>query len=581
MAYFTGSRDGAGGSIEPCRPSTLEDVLGVVTRSRALTPRQQQDVASALRTLARLLNRPLGCFPCDLPSVRRLLEGIAPARYGISRRRWANIRSLVFKAIALAGVPRLPGRSAEPLSPEWLRLLAPLPYRPLQVALLPFARSCSRLKIGPDLVDQATFERFARDLEDFSGRSRPREAYLDACRAWNRAVERYRHWPAFRVRVADRRNRYALDWAAFPASLKADIDAMARAAISPDPISATSRRPIRPVSAETRVGMLRAFASALVHQGRDPRSLRGIRELVELDAARLGLAFVYNRAGKTTTPHLHQLAKLLCTVARHWVGVPEAHLQELQSLRKRLDPGRHGMTDKNRTTLRCFEDERLVDRFLSLPARVWRRHRHEPDLKMAEAVALQIAFAIELLTMAPVRCRNLASIRLDQNIIDNGAGRQRRVHLFFPREDVKNEAELEFELPASTIALLDEYLTRVRPVLLRVRSPYLFPGAGSRHKMGALLSKQIADLVEAEVGVRLTAHQFRHLAGFLYLKAHPGGHEVVRSLLGHKSIETTIRFYAGMEAAAAIRHYDRHIARRRAELVRGTKLPKAEGARHG
>ena len=50
---------------------------------------------------------------------------------------------------------------------------------------------------------------------------------------------------------------------------------------------------------------------------------------------------------------------------------------------------------------------------------------------MAEAVELQIAFAIELLTMAPVRCRNLASIRLDRNIIDNGAGRQRRVHLFF------------------------------------------------------------------------------------------------------------------------------------------------------
>ena len=77
-------------------------------------------------------------------------------------------------------------------------------------------------------------------------------------------------------------------------------------------------------------------------------------------------------------------------------------------------------------------------------------------------------------------------------------------------------------------------------MLEQVPSPYLFPGAGSRHKMGALLSKQVADLVEAEVGVRLTAHQFRHLAGFLYLKAHPGGHEVVRSLLGHKSIETTI-----------------------------------------
>ena len=338
-------------------------------------------------------------------------------------------------------------------------------------------------------------------------------------------------------------------WAAFPASLKADIDAMANAAISPT-ISATSRRPIRPVSAETRVRILRAFASALVHQGRDPRSLRGIRDLVELDAARQGPPS--SMSARARRRRLTCISWRSSSVRSPPLGLrSRAHLQELQSLRKRLDPGRYGMTEKNRTTLRCFEDERLVDRFLSLPARLWRRHRLNADLKMAEAVELQIAFAIELLTMAPVRCRNLASIRLDRNIIDNGAGRQRRVHLFFLARTSRTRPSSNSSLD-STIALLDHYLKRVRPMLEQVPSPYLFPGAGSRHKMGALLSKQVADLVEAEVGVRLTAHQFRHLAGFLYLKAHPGGHEVVRSLLGHKSIETTIRFYAGMEAAAAI-----------------------------
>ena len=233
MAYFTGSRDGAGGSIARCRPTTLEDVLCVVTRSQALTPRQQQDMASALRTLARLLSRPLSCFRATCPRCAGFSKG--SRRRGTASRVGAGPASArsCSSAIELAGVPRLPGRSGEPLSPAWLRLLAPLPYRPFQVALLPFARSCSRQNIEPDLVDQATFERFARDLEDFSGRSRPREAYLDACRAWNRAGARYRHWPAFRVRVAHRRKQYALDWAAFPASLKADIDAMASAAISP------------------------------------------------------------------------------------------------------------------------------------------------------------------------------------------------------------------------------------------------------------------------------------------------------------------------------------------------------------
>jgi integrase len=81
--------------------------------------------------------------------------------------------------------------------------------------------------------------------------------------------------------------------------------------------------------------------------------------------------------------------------------------------------------------------------------------------------------------------------------------------------------------------------------------------------------------------VRLTAHQFRHLAGFLYLKANPGGHEVVRRLLGHRSIETTIRFYAGMEVAEAIRHYDCHIAKRRMQTVPPIKRRMSTRGGHG
>ncbi len=57
--------------------------------------------------------------------------------------------------------------------------------------------------------------------------------------------------------------------------------------------------------------------------------------------------------------------------------------------------------------------------------------------------------------------------------------------------------------------------------------------------------------------MRVTAHQFRHLAGFLYLRRNPGGHEVVRRLLGHRSISTTVQFYAGMETSAAIAEYER------------------------
>ena len=511
--------------------------------------------------------------------MRLLLECIQPALHDVSKGRWANIRSLVFKSLDHAGVRRMPGRCTVVPTSAWQLLLDPLPYRPAKVALLPFARFCSQRCVEPDQVDQAIFDLFAGELEEFSGRSRPREAYLDACRAWESARATYPHWPPLSVARKDRRDWYALPWSRFPASLRMDIEAMAKAAVSPDPLCPTSRKPIKPVSAASRVSLLRAFAGGLVDRGRDPATLKSIADLVEVDAAKSGLEFMYDRAGQKKSPHVHQMAKLLCTLARHHVyqhardqdvdlwRAAERHIGKLEAFRRSLDPGRHGMTSKNRATLRFFEDDRLVAKFLALPDRLFRRYQSRRSLKISDAVRLQVALAVEVLTVAPIRCKNLVEIRLDQNIIDQGSGRNRRVHLHFAAEAVKNASELEFEMPRSTVRLLDYYLAHVRPRLQRVPSQHLFPGEVGSHKSGMLLSQQIASLVEDEVGVRLTAHQFRHLAGFLFLRENPGGHEVVRRLLGHKSIDTTIRFYAGMEAAEAVRHYDDHISKRRAELM--------------
>ena len=46
----------------------------------------------------------------------------------------------------------------------------------------------------------------------------------------------------------------------------------------------------------------------------------------------------------------------------------------------------------------------------------------------------------------------------------------------------------------------------------------------------------------------------------IFLEAHPGAYEDVRRLLGHKSIQTTINFYAGLEATAAINRYNNVLA---------------------
>ena len=54
-----------------------------------------------------------------------------------------------------------------------------------------------------------------------------------------------------------------------------------------------------------------------------------------------------------------------------------------------------------------------------------------------------------------------------------------------------------------------------------------------------------------KAGLRLNPHAFRHLAGKRILDVNPGHHEMVKQLLGHESVETTVRFYTGVDTRRA------------------------------
>ena len=75
------------------------------------------------------------------------------------------------------------------------------------------------------------------------------------------------------------------------------------------------------------------------------------------------------------------------------------------------------------------------------------------------------------------------------------------------------------------------------------------------------------------MGLDFNFHLFRHLGCMLYLKTHPDGFEVMRRVLAHRQIETTIRFYAEIQQTQAFAEFDRTIL-----SLRSSK-PKARPAR--
>jgi integrase len=83
--------------------------------------------------------------------------------------------------------------------------------------------------------------------------------------------------------------------------------------------------------------------------------------------------------------------------------------------------------------------------------------------------------------------------------------------------------------------------------------------------------------VRKHLGVKVTPHQFRHLAAKIILDEHPGAYELVRQLLGHKNAKTTTNFYAGIDTRRAGRaHADLVMKLRESDVVRRRRKPRSD-----
>src|SRR5205823_1358863 len=109
----------------------------------------------------------------------------------------------------------------------------------------------------------------------------------------------------------------------------------------------------------------------------------------------------------------HKMALTLIPVAKYWVKVPPEHLEKLQKLCWRLAPKSKGMTEKNRKMLAPFDDDAVVDAFLSLPG-----------LLMKELARAEEAFAKG---KTSIRCR-YSGRSLENRTPARFAGSDRRRH---------------------------------------------------------------------------------------------------------------------------------------------------------
>jgi len=559
---------GASRSLVPTPPGgTLADLLATIGADKSIANRRRQEMCSAIRTIAKCLGRRPEELLAHPGAIRERLRLFTPAMAGLAPRRWRNVLSLVRAALKHAGLADVPGRYQLPLTPEWSNLYRFLNRLTSQIGLSRFMRYCSANGIRPDQVDDAVMDRFREDITTGGLVRRAREVYRNSCLLWNQAAETLPPWPKQRLTVPSHVRTYALPWSAFPVSLQAEVAAYLDRLAGKDLLAELDFRPLRPSSVKTRQLQLRQFASALVLRGRDPAGLASLSDLVRVDAFKEGLRFFLARSAEERPKHAHDIACVIKAVARHWVKVNETHLAELRALCRRLDPGQRGLTQKNRVRLRQFDDRAHVAALLNLPQRLVAEVRDKQIISRADALQVQLALAIELLLMVPMRVGNLAKLDLERHIVRSRPRGGGTVHVAIPGHEVKNGTDIEAELPASTVALLDRYCEVYRPLLLRQASPWLFPGEAAGPKSRHGLSAQISNTIREKTGLRVHPHLFRHIAAKLFLDANPGAYGVIRLVHGHRSVETTTQFYCGTETSAAMRHYDEHVLKLREQFA--------------
>jgi integrase len=449
------------------------------------------------------------------------------------------------------------------LTPAWAALRDNIDDHGRKARLSGLMRYCSGRGIEPEAVGEAALDDYFAYRKQTTALATNIAARRSVARAWNMCAEYDSNWPRQTLIEPPLQAAEGPAWEAFPEGLRRDVEEYLAGLQKIRKGSSGKRyRPCSPKTIKTRRAELVAFARKAVEVGTSIGNLISLAALVHPLVVEQVIDAYWRENGKEPKIYTIELASKMLALARH-AGLDRAAIERLEDIRANLEEYRRGgLTDKNLVVVRKVLTPGVWKSVINLPAQLMREARDVlPYAPIKAALAAQIAVAIAILSFAPVRLTNLVSIKIDENLIKPG-GPHSPFWLIFPHHDVKNRVGLEFTFDETVTELIDEYIHDFRPHLLRGSNSHcLFPGTSGEPKTASMFSGQITDSIEAATGLRITAHQFRHAAAAIYLRHHPGAYEVVKRLLGHRNIQTTINFYCGLETTQANQEFGKLIRR--------------------
>jgi integrase len=554
---------------------TYFELLEKLRNNPDIRPRWKTEIMSAVRQYAKRFE-PAGMGTVIVPAeISAILAKATPAMARLRESSFSNMISRLRVALRLCGIIVQPGRHTMIMAEPWATLFKPISNHTQRSRLSRFFYTATRRGWKPEEITAEHLWQFHQELSEKAIIKHPDRVTRETAKCWNNLADQNPGLPHVDFALPKKREPYTFGWDRYPETLGREIRELMHKLGDPDMFREDQSPPLRQTTLRLREFQLRQFAAAVVHRGRSPSDLMGLRELCTLDNFKEGLRFFYDRAGGKVTYQVLGIAETIYATAKHH---PQTDLVEFEEMTKRINglrsnrrkSGQSGLTEKNHRRLAQFDAPRNRDGILLLPQKLWRtaaQSRSSGHFSGERAAAaMMTAVSIELLLMCPMRVSNLASLDLKIHVRRTPDRGGVTTHIYIPRHETKNGVEINFELPASSARMLEEYIEYFRPGFPGAKdSSLLFPGRNGSRRRSSQFWKMITEAGRQYLGVEINPHLFRHLAAKLYLDEHPGGYEVVRRTLGHNSLDTTSKFYAGQEAGRSIRHYDRTILKLRDE----------------
>ncbi|MDD9718626.1 site-specific integrase [Dinoroseobacter sp. PD6] len=538
-------------------PISLADVLEALEAHPDPDMKRQSAKRSAISRVSKFLYRPPSEIPTDIPHLRRLLETLHPVPCGIKPKSLSTLKSDLAAALRATGVLQ-DRETAQPLTPPWDRFLGSAHSSHQVWGLHRFARYCSARSIQPADVSTEAVEAFHAELDATLLTGDPDKHVKSMIDTWNHVIRK----SGLDLPVLKRApsTRYlARPLSDYPVSLQQEIqDYLDRVSHRDLFCEDGPDKPLRETSLRNIKAHLRQLLDELVSVGHEPSEFTQLTKVITADNLKTAFRKMKARRGGDDIPSgLGNIAGTAIAIARHHLNAPEQEITALKAIHKRVAGPPAGMSRKNRERLSQFNSWDNLEQLMRLPSILMSRAQERP-LSRDSALAAMHAAAFVILLSCPMRIKNLAGLDLDRHVLPQRSGTHTLYTIRIEGVEVKNGEPIDVFLNADSSKLLHRYIMQFRSQVSQADGRALFPRmSDGEPRCPSNFGGALTQRVRRETGLSVNPHLFRHIAAKMYLDKCPGNFEVVRRLLKHKRLQTTMDFYAELSNQWAHDHYDK------------------------